>query len=319
MKRIKIKAPVRSLESAKLQVKAGADELYLGFDSGEVCNISYTGRGRKSQWDGEPTHATFEEFQKIVDFAHKNNVNVDFVANMPFLVESERDEFSESFYNYVKKGIDAGVDAVIIADIGAVMMLRERGIDFPIYTSTFMDTVNIGQVEFLKSLGVKRILLPNQMTYQEMKELTEDDSVEYEVFGHFGCAHLNGTCYLLHGIGEDVCIGLPCRAKYNLESSKIHEDSYPFMDAGEDCSICYIPRLMEARIDALKIVGRALSKEFIAATTRIYRNAVDSYMDGKSPQEVKETLLRKYPWWATSYCNNDRCKYGDTKVTAAFV
>jgi putative protease len=318
MDKIRIKAPVRSKESAKFMIKAGADEIYLGVGVEGLEHLSFSGRGTKSQWDDEPTHVqSFDELSEIIEMAHANNVAVDFTANMPQIPGDARGR--QLYFNHIEKAAKAGVDAIIIADYAALKLVDEMDLGVKLYTSTFIDTLNIGQVKFLKELGANRILLPNQLTPEEMSEMTIDKSLEYEVFGHFGCANLNGTCFLIHGMSEGISLGMPCRSIYNVESEAYTKKNISFLDAGEDCSLCYIQQLMDAGINSLKIVGRALSHHYISAITRIYRKAIDAYYEGLPVDEIKKKAFKLVPHWSKSYCESNRCKYGDTKVTQHFV
>lgn len=314
---MKVKSPVRSLESAKLQIKAGADELYVGYNITDLGNITFHGRATKSQWDSEPTCPGFDSLKDIISYAHDNGVHVHLTANMPFWPADA--ETKKRYTQYCENAVNIGIDGLIIGDIGALESISKEKFDVALLTSTFMDCVNIGNVKLLESFGATRILLPNQMHISEMKQITKEfPHLEFEVFGHFGCAHYNGNCFILHGVGKDVKLGLPCRSYYDVKGQGISESSSPIMDAGEDCSICQIPQLKDAGIDILKIVGRSLKPEYVASITRSYRNAVDMFNKNHSIEDVKDKTLRNASWWKSA-CDDTRCKYANTAVTRAFV
>lgn len=315
--KMKIKAPIRSFDSAKLQIKAGADELYVGYNLDSFKNITFHGRATKSQWDHEPTCPDINSLKDIIAHAHDHNVVVHLTANMPFWPVS--DDMKQMYVDYCGLAVQSGIDGLIIGDIGAMETIQRQKFPVSILTSTFMDCMNEGNVRFLLSLGATRVLLPNQMNVSEMKAITAQfPGLEFEVFGHFGCAHYNGNCFILHGVGKNVNLGLPCRSCYSVSGKGIQEKNYPLLDAGEDCSICQIPSLMDAGIHSLKIVGREMRKEYIASLTRSYRKAIDMFENGESVETVKAKVLAISPFWKNT-CLHDRCKYADSKITNAFV
>ena len=295
-------APADSFETALRVIDAGADEIYLGLENQNFVNLNLSGRGRGCNVP------TLSELEKIIDFAHKNRVLVDYAVNTPFL----SDELDEMFIAHVMAGVEAGVDALIIGELGAMQLIRELGIKLPVHASVLLNTFNIGQIELLKSLGASKVVLPFKMELDEIRMLAEN-GVDLEIFGQFGCSNINGTCHLIHSAGESINLGLPCRANY-LVGGMVH----PILDAGTDCSLCSIPDLIEIGVSALKIVGRGMNPEMIQAIVQIYRKCIDLALAGSNSSAIRDYALEKEPFWQL-LCEQKRCKYLKTCIADSFV
>ncbi len=303
--KMNLMAPADSFETALRVIDAGADEIYLGLENRNFVNLNLSGRGRGCNVP------MLSELEKIIEFAHERGVQVDYAVNTPFL----SDELEEMFVSHVMAGVDAGVDALIVGEPGAMQLIRELGIKLPVHASVLLNTFNIGQIELLKSLGASKIVLPFKMELDEIRALA-GSGVDLEIFGQFGCSNINGTCHLIHSAGESINLGLPCRANYMVGGrvQRVH----PILDAGTDCSLCSIPDLIEIGVSALKIVGRGMNPEMIGSIVRIYRMCIDLALDGGDSGAIKDYALAKEPFWQL-LCVQKRCKYLKTPIADSFV
>lgn len=313
MKKLAVKVPVNSLKGAKMQISAGADEIYVGFDFDYLNEFTFSGRCKKSDFNGKSTVPSYEEFLKIVELAQKNKVIVEFVANVPILNDlnvSGKNECRKKFLEYIKLGVEAGVDRIIVGDLGNLMYIKDAGITTPITLSTFFSTINAYQVKFFEKLGISKIVLPHPLKFSEIKEIKDSTNLEVEIFGHFGCSFLEGTCNLLHRRNESVNVGIPCKACYKVEGSENN-----ILDVREDCSLCQLKEIMDTGVDSIKIIGRDLDPDFMSNITAIYKSAIELYNEGCTKAEVIEAIKEDFDfdYWEKFFCKEQRCKYVNDK------
>lgn len=313
MERPTIKSPVSSYESARMQIQAGADEIYLGFLSDKIQNLTFSGRGKES-YNKTPTHMNYQEFKKIIEFAHAHRVVVELAANMPMIGDDidGKDTFQKNYIEYVKEAIDAGVDRVICGDIGNMINLRESGITIPITASCFLAAMNHYEINMLEELGADKICLPHHFTFPELKSIVKNSKARIEVFCHFGCSFLEGTCSLYHAANEEINFGLPCRGKYRI-NNECQEET--ILDTGEDCSLCNLPQICEAGISSVKIIGRDMDPKLTSTITFVYKYAMKQLDAGKEMDQILAEIKQKFDFkfWEEGFCKLNRCKYMNTE------
>jgi len=313
MSKIKILAPVNSYKAMKLQAEAGADEVYVGFTSQPLAkskglfnarNESYADVKHQTQVSSE------DELRQIVDFAHSCGIKVHYCANVPAL----REPLKEHYLRYVEIGISAGVDSIIVGCVGAIIFLREVGIKIPITAGSFLHTFNTEQIDFLKELGVSRVILPQDLTISEIKQLVsaaQERNIEVEVFGHLGAGNICGRCMMFH---STVTHELPCgcRCAYTVSGPEHKVNKYLFFGSHKDCGICSLPHLIDAGVYAIKLIGREIEPEIMSNITRIYRYVIDALYNGKTINDILREFSSQ-PWWHSVwvplYCEQKSCKY----------
>ena len=297
-------APAESMVTAVNVIEAGADEIYLGLETPGLVNLNLSGRGRSCNVKDQA------ELADIVTYAHERGVLVDYTVNAPFMADS----MEEMYVDHVMRGVDAGVDALIVGEFGALALLHELDLGLPIHASVLLNNFNRGQIEMLANLGVDKVVLPFKITMDEISQLS-GLGVELEVFGQFGCSNINGTCHLIHNADEAISLGLPCRANYRVsEDGRLHN----ILDAGTDCSQCSMGQLVDAGVSALKVVGRCMNPEMIRTIIQTYRSGIDMVQDGATPAEVKAWVLEEIPFWLMM-CDQHRCKYLKTPINDSYV
>ena len=303
-KKMNLMAPAESMATAVNVIEAGADEIYLGLETPGLVNLNLSGRGRSCNAKDQA------ELVDIVTYAHDRGVLVDYTVNTPFMA----DTLEEMYIEHVMRGVDAGVDALIVGEFGALALVHEMDLGIPIHASVLLNNFNRGQLEMLKGMGVAKVVLPFKITIDEIRQLS-GLGIELELFGQFGCSNINGTCHLIHNADEAISLGLPCRANYRVsEDGRLHN----ILDAGTDCSLCSIGDLMDAGVSALKVVGRCMNPEMIRTIIRTYRSAIDMVRDGAVPGEIKAWVLEEIPFWMM-LCDQDRCKYLKTPINDSYI
>lgn len=317
---MKLLAPVKDLESAILQINAGANEIYLGGDTEAFNNFSFSGRGKYSPIVGKIC-PTSQELDEIVCYAHNHKVTVMYTANLPFLAEDSncKNSYIKHFIQYIENGLKAEVDSIVVGDLGALLLLNKMGINTKIAASTFFETTTKEQVLFFKELGVSRVVLSYQVTMPEIKEFCKIPDVEIEVFGHYGCSFYDGYCNFKHFFGEskDSKIGIPCRNSYKFFSGDTQVYEGDILNSSLICSICSLVTLEKLGVYALKLVGRGNIAAQNAEITSVYSKMLQYIHESDSAlSQYKNTILPR--WWKQSLCKKQLCKYKDNKITSSF-
>lgn len=313
-KRLSIKAPVNSLNGAKMQIGAGANEIYLGFDYDYFKEFTFSGRYKMSNFNKKCIVPSYSEFKEIVSLAHENGVLVELVANLPYMSELNlygNEEIKENFIKYSLLGAEVNVDRIIVGDVGNILSLKKNNINTKITVSTFLATMNKYQVKFFEKLGVNKIVLPHPLKLNEIKEIADSTNLEVEIFGHFGCSFLEGTCSLLHRSNENLEVGIPCRGCYKVKNTG---EETNILDMNEDCTICQLKEVMDTGVDSIKIIGRDLEPEFMSTITAVYNEAIMLYLEGYTNKEVLKEIKEEFDFdfWQQQFCSQNRCKYLDS-------
>ena len=310
MKRPEILSPAGNFEKMKAAILYGADAVYL---SGRIF-------GMRAAAD----NFSVEELAEAVEYAHERGVKVYLTVNtMPR--EQEYPQLEEYFTSL--KNIN--IDALIIADIGVMMLAKRLLPSTEIHISTQANTVSAATCRAWYELGAKRIVLAREITLEEIKAIRAaiPDEVELECFIHGSmCVSYSGRCLLSgHLVGRDANRGLcaqPCRWNYTISGFEITEEKRPdvklpieeingetfIMSSRDTCTIEHIPELVESGINSFKIEGRMKSAYYAAVVTNTYKMALDSYFSGKyeyDPKWMDELLSVSHREYATGYYFSD--------------
>lgn len=186
------------------------------------------------------------------------------------------------------------LDAYIVSDPGALALVREIDPRRPVHLSTQANTANGAAARFWQTAGVSRINLARELSLEEIRAVRADaPEVELEVFVHGAmCVAWSGRCLLSAALtGRSANRGActhPCRWKYALVEETRPGEYFPLeedargsylLNSRDLCLIGHIPELVEAGVHSLKIEGRMKSRYYVAAVTRVYRDALDRYRD----------------------------------------
>lgn len=263
-------SPAGGWDSLKAAVENGADAVYIGAQRFSARNLA----------------DNFDDFGAAAAFAHASGVKLYLALNT--LV---RDREIPAWIDTAKAAVQAGIDAFIVQDPGCAMLLKELCPSFPLHASTQMTAHNPSNVRILQKLGFRRIVLARELSFAEICAIRESTKIELEVFVHGAlCACYSGQCLMssLFG-GRSANRGLcaqPCRLDYSANGKHGR-----LLSPRDLCLIDYIPHLMQAGIESIKIEGRMKPARYVGTVTRIYRKA----LDGKSiTQQDKNDLLKAF-------------------------
>jgi len=298
MSRPRILSPVSSFESAMGVVSAGADEIY--------CAVKIPGAEHILNRPAGCCVSTYDELGKIARYARSKGVETIVTLELPFMSEFMVEQMRE----HIASCVDESIDALIVGDLGLITMVRDMGVDIPIYASTYLVALNYEAVDFIRKLGVKRVILERHMSVEEIRQVVQrNKDVEIEVFIHgSGCSNINFNCYLEGGRRKLSALekeyrgikGLPtpCRTPfdvYEIGQGAQRVARAPILDAYTFCALCKLPELIETGVTGLKIVGRCLPITYQAKTTEMYRKLVDLIEEeqtGRSRRAYRRRIMK---------------------------
>ncbi|MEA5142087.1 MAG: U32 family peptidase [Oscillibacter sp.] len=271
------------MKKLKMAVLYGADAVYLAGTSFGMR--SFAG------------NFTPEELPAAVRFAHDHGVRVHATVNtMP------RNEELPAMPAHLEQLDAAGVDALILADLGAFTMAGKYAPHCERHISTQQSIANYACAAAWYDLGARRVVLARELSLKEIREIREKvpEELELEVFAHGAmCVSYSGRCLLSNYMtGRDSNRGecaQPCRYQYALMEEKRSGEYFPvfedekgtyIMNSRDMCMIDHLDDLIDAGVDCLKIEGRAKSAYYAAIVSGAYRHVLDDVYDGKTPDPV---------------------------------
>lgn len=267
MSKVELLAPVGDWNCLKAAVQNGADSVYFGVEQFNARMFA--------------TNFSIEDMKQVINYCKLRNVKTNLTLNTLL----KNDEFEDAV-NLAKEAFCAGIDAIIVQDLGLAKYLIDNFPELPVHASTQMSVHNLEGVLKLEKLGFKRIVLSRELSYEEIEYICKNCNVEIETFIHGAlCISYSGQCLFSSLVGgrsgnRGKCAG-PCRLPYELisEDNLTHKKSC--LDKGyllspkDLCGIAYLPRLINAGVKCLKIEGRMKSPEYVATVIRIYRKYID--------------------------------------------
>lgn len=266
MEKVELLAPAGNYESFLGAIHAGADAVYLGGDK-------FGARAFAENF-------TTEQLCSAIKYAHLFNRKVYLTLNT-LIKEKEFDEL----YSYIKPFYEAGLDGIIIQDLGVFSYVRRCFPKLPLHVSTQMTVTGVYAAKMLKEEGAVRIVPARELSLKEIREIKSETGLEMETFIHGAmCYCYSGQCLFSSFLGgrsgnRGKC-AQPCRLPYEvLEKGKPvngEVSSFP-LSLKDMCTIEHIPDLIEAGIDSFKIEGRMKKPEYAAGVTAIYRKYIDLY------------------------------------------
>ena len=278
MKKPELLAPAGNMECFKAAINAGADAVYIG--------------GQKFGARAFAGNFTDEEVIEAIRLAHFWNKKVYLTVNTLL-----KDDEIRELVSYLKPFYEAGLDAVIIQDMGVLRLCRQHFPGLSLHISTQMTVTESGAANLLKELGAERIVPARELTLDEIRKLKKESGLEIETFIHGAmCYCYSGQClfssFLGGRSGNRGRCAQPCRQPYqtSLQKKGKKEEHYP-LSLKDMCVLPILPRLIAAGIDSFKIEGRMKSAEYVAGVTAMYRKYIDLYFDSpKSFQVSKEDI-----------------------------
>lgn len=278
MKELELLAPAGSLKTLKAVIHAGADAVYLG---GSMFGArAYANNFNK------------EELLEAIRFGHIHGRKIILAVNT-LLKEYELGQL----YDYLHPYYEAGLDAVIVQDMGVMEFVKTHFPNLPIHTSTQMTITNVEGARLLKEQGVERVVTAREMSLEEIQRIHDEVGVELESFIHGAlCYCYSGQCLFSSIIGgrsgnRGRC-AQPCRLSYEVlqgEKSLTGHHATPILSLKDMCTLPFLYELADHGVYSFKIEGRMKTPEYAAGVVSIYRKYMDSYLDGsRIPVEKKD-------------------------------
>lgn len=270
--------PASSLEVLKVAVKYGADAVYIG---GEMFGLR-----------AKAKNFSMEDMKEGIEFAHKYNKKVYVTAN---ITAHNRD--LEGVKEYFLELAKINTDALIISDPGVFSIAKEVVPQIDIHISTQANNVNYATFNFWHKMGATRVVSARELSLEEIAQIRANISPELEIetFVHGAmCISYSGRCLLSNYFtGRDANLGActhPCRWKYYIMEENRPGEYLPVFEnergtyifnSKDLCMIEYIPQIVNAGINSLKIEGRMKTALYVATVARTYRKAIDDYFESE--------------------------------------
>lgn len=289
-KKLELLCPAGDITRLKCAVDFGADAVYF-------AGTEFGMRTGAENFDAE-------KMAQGIEYAHSHGVRAHITVNTLM----HPDEM-ERLPDFIAAARDAGADAFIVTDLGAMKMVRENAPNTEIHASVQMGVVNAETACVLHDMGAKRIVVARELTLDEISAIRAKTpkTLELEAFAHGAvCMSYSGRCLLsMYMTGRDANRGdcaQPCRWSYSLMEQKRQGELYDvtetdkgtyILNANDMCMAEHIADMANAGITSLKIEGRAKSHYYVAVTTNAYRGAINAYYtnsDAPTPKWVMEEL-----------------------------
>ena len=292
--------PASSLEVLKTAVIFGADAVYIG---GEAFGLR-----------AKAKNFTMEEMAEGISFAHAHGVKVYVTANI--LAHNDDLSGAAEYFEELKNMKPDQPDALIISDPGMFTIAKQVWPEVEIHISTQANNTNYQTYLFWWQLGAKRVVSARELSLAEIAEIRahipEDMEIESFIHGAM-CISYSGRCLLSNYFtGRDANQGActhPCRWKYAVVEEKRPGEYLPvyenergtyIFNSKDLCMIEYVPEIVAAGIDSLKIEGRMKTALYVATVARTYRKAIDAYFDSE------ETYRAHMDWYKAEI---SKCTY----------
>lgn len=285
--------PAGNIEKLKYAINYGADAVYLG-----VVDFSL-----RAMRKGELI--TLDNLKEAIETAHKLGAKAHLTLNI--FAFNKDIKLLESVMDKIK---DSNPDAIILSDMGVFRVVRRYMPDVAVHISTQTNTLNYEAVKFWQDMGATRSILARELSVKEIAEIKKKvPGMELEVFVHGSqCVSFSGRCllsdYMTNGerkANHGNC-AQPCRWSYKLLEEtrpgqyyeiEQNERGTHILSPKDLCLVEYLPELIDAGVDSLKVEGRTKSLYYVSAVTKAYRNAIDEVVSGKTDDLHKYFLELK--------------------------
>ena len=275
---IELLSPAGNMDKLKMAIRYGADAVYC---AGQAFGL----RAGSANFNNE-------ELKEAVEFVHAHGKKIYVTCNI--IPHNEDLVGLEEYLQYLES---IHVDAIIVADLGIFLLAKRVAPGLELHVSTQANTTNYLTTEFWKEQGAARVVVAREVSIKDIKTMRESADIEIEAFIHGAmCISYSGRCLLSNyftttrDANRGQC-AQACRWKYSLVESNRPGEYYPIeedqhgtyiFNSKDLCLLKHIPELYEAGVDSLKIEGRMKSVHYVATVTKVYREAIDTYLkEGK--------------------------------------
>ncbi len=304
-------APAGNWECIHAAIENGADAVYFGLESG------FNARARAINF-------SLEDLPSLMQQLHRRGL-AGFVTLNTLVFTDELSQFEK----HVAEIASAGVDAVLVQDLGAVRLIHEICPELSVHASTQMTMVSAEAIQAIESLKVDRVVLARELSIDEIRKITAATSMPVETFVHGAlCVSYSGQCLTSESLGgrsanRGQC-AQACRLNYDLICDGTHRDlgDNRYLLSPQDLAgYALIPDLIDAGVCSLKIEGRLKTPEYVANIVGHYRKAIDAAMAGKqiewtdqAKREMEMSFSRGFsPGWLEG-CDHKRLVPGITSA-----
>lgn len=285
---IEVLSPAGNMDKLKMAIRYGADAVYC-------AGQSFGLRASSSNFSNE-------ELKEAVEFVHSHGKKIYVTCNI-----IPHNEDLVGLEDHLKFLESIKVDAIIVADLGIFLLAKRVAPNLERHVSTQANTTNYLTTEFWKEQGATRVVVAREVSIADIKTMKEAADIEIEAFVHGAmCISYSGRCLLSNyfttrDANRGQCTQA-CRWKYSLVEENRPGEYYPIeedqhgtyiFNSKDLCLLKYIPDLVEAGVDSLKIEGRMKSVHYAATVTKVYREAVDSYLADPEHYEVKPEWIEE--------------------------
>ncbi len=288
LNKVELLAPAGNFEKLEIAIHYGADAVYLGGKEFSLRNFS--------------GNFGLDEIKQAVAYAHDHGTRVYVAVNV-----YARNDQQQDIADYLEKMGAMAIDGLIVADPGVIMTARELIPHVPLHLSTQANSTNYKAVAFWERLGIRRVNMARELTLTEVKAVAERAQIDIETFVHGAmCVAYSGRCLLSSFMANrhsnrGMCTH-PCRWKYALveetragQYMPIAEDdqgTYIF-NSKDLCMIEHIPAMINSGVSALKIEGRMKGINYLAVVVKVYREAIDGYVQDPSGYRIRPEWLNE--------------------------
>ena len=270
-KRVELLAPAGSFQSVVAAVNAGADAVYMG------------GRRFGARAYADSAQAEGEDMvMEAIRYCHLFSVKLYMTVNILF-----KDDELKELFSYIKPYYEAGVDGLIMQDLGAVRVIRSMFPDLEVHASTQQTITSVAGARMAQRFGMTRAVVSRELSLQEIRKIHDESGMELEVFCHGAmCYSYSGACFMSSLLGgrsgnRGRCAGT-CRLCYETAGQKGYYLSMKDMQTIE-----LLPELIEAGAYSFKIEGRMKSPLYTAGVVSVYRKYLDLALDCSDRKNLK--------------------------------
>ncbi len=269
IKKPELLAPAGNLEKLKVAIMYGTDAVFVG--------------GKEFSLRSQASNFSLEDIQEGVEFAKKYGAHIHVTCNIILHQDN-----LEGLKDYLKKLDEIGVTAIIVADPYIMKIAKDMKLGLEVHVSTQLSTLNSQAISFYQNMGMDRVVLGREVTYDDLKRIMDKVDVDIEYFIHGAmCIHYSGRCMLSNYLSRrDANRGgcsQSCRWYYDLyQDGELvnQENDIPFSMSSKDMSlVAHIGELIELGVDSFKIEGRMKSVHYIATVVSTYRKLIDTYCE----------------------------------------
>lgn len=312
---MRIVSPVDHLGEAAPLLDAGANELYGGY-------VPVTWRERFSllaslnqrTFDGAQISSR-DELAAIIALAHARCATFSLTLNAPYYT----DEQLPLLLDYVDEAVAAGIDGIILADLGILRTLHRRYPQLEYHASTLAHLMNAGAITFYAEQGISRVIFPRHLTTAEMAmTMARLPSMRFDAFLLVGkCPNTEGLCTFHHSASDKIW---PCEIPYRIEplsgisspslqDAMLHQASWAHSNRRHGCGLCAIPELLALGIFGVKLVGRGAPAAQKVQNVLLTRDFLELAEQGLDPATYRQRARQSHRTRFGTPCSPNVCYY----------